>query len=111
MRMMKVAELGDPEDEDFQSKDDLKMADDVEDPANQHINGSKTEKSHPAGWRSLFNFTSRTHILPLVLAILLSIVSGIVIPGLAYFLGKIFNAFTNFGAGELTEKELMRKVT
>ncbi len=109
--MMKVAEIGDTENEDSQSEDDMKMADDVEDPVNQPVDGLETEELQTAKWRSLFNFTSRTHILPLVIAILLAIASGIVIPGLAYFLGKIFDSFTAFGADKLTGNGLRRKVT
>lgn len=64
-----------------------------------------------AGWRSLFNFTTRAHILPLVIAILLSIASGIIIPALAIFIGKLFNLFTEYGAGKLSGPDLIHKIS
>jgi hypothetical protein len=110
MRTMKVAEIGDSDDETSQGEDDMTTVDDIEDPVNQQVDGT-TEPLLTARWRSLFNFTSRTHVLPLAIAVLLAIASGIVIPGLAYFLGKIFNSFASFGANKLTGKDLVHKVT
>ena len=64
-----------------------------------------------AGWLSLFNFTTKAHILPLLIAILLSIASGIVIPALAIFLGKLFNLFTEYGAGKISGTVLVHKIS
>ena len=63
-----------------------------------------------AQWRSLFAFTTRTHILPLTVALLLSVGSGIVIPALALFLGRIFGFFSDFGAGKIGGSDLTQKV-
>ena len=64
-----------------------------------------------ARWRALFNFTTQAHVLPLSFGLLLSIASGVIIPALALFLGKIFDSFTNFGAGKLNGSELVHKVS
>ncbi|MCJ1312634.1 hypothetical protein MMC25_006309 [Agyrium rufum] len=64
-----------------------------------------------AEWRSLFAFTTRAHIPILCTAIFLSIASGIVIPAFAIFLGKIFDTFTDFGAGKLDGASLVHKVS
>ena len=64
-----------------------------------------------ASWRSLFNFTSKIDILLLLSAFILSIAAGIVTPALAIFLGKIFDLFTNFGAGEISGSDLMNEVS
>ena len=64
-----------------------------------------------ASWRSLFNFTSKIDILLLLSALILSIAAGIVTPALAIFLGKIFDLFTNFGAGEISGSDLMNEVS
>ena len=64
-----------------------------------------------AGWRALFNFTSRAHAVPLVLGLLLSVASGIIIPALAIFLGKIFDSFTDFGGAGLSGSKLIKKVS
>lgn len=47
----------------------------------------------------------------LIPACLFSIASGILYPALAIFLGKIFNAFSHFGAGELSAHELKSQVS
>ena len=69
-----------------------------------------TERAGRAPWRALFNFTTGLHILPLILALILSIASGIVIPALTVFLGKIFNEFTSFGASQISGHDLINRV-
>ncbi|MCJ1438272.1 hypothetical protein MMC27_007660 [Xylographa pallens] len=64
-----------------------------------------------AKWISLFNFTSKTHILPLTIAACLSVASGIVIPALAIFLGKIFDTFTDYGAGTISGSDLTKQTS
>ncbi|MCJ1471901.1 hypothetical protein MMC13_000542 [Lambiella insularis] len=83
-----------------------------------------TESVHPTGpeagdeeeirhaeWKALFNFTSRAHVLPLTIAICLSVASGIVIPALAIFLGKIFDKFAAYGAGTISGSDLTHQVS
>lgn len=73
-------------------------------------NDSNDQESH-ASWRSLNNFTDKAHIIPLILALILSVASGVVVPALAIFLGKIFDVFTSFGAGEISGPDLVKKVS
>lgn len=73
---------------------------------NSEIDGLKRP-----GWRSLFNFTNKIHLFPLLLALVLSVASGIIIPVLAVFLGKIFGLFTDFGADKISGSELVKKVS
>ena len=68
-------------------------------------------KAVRARWRSLFAFTKKAHIAPLLVALVLSIISGVIIPALAIFLGWIFDSFTAFGAGSLDGDDLSRKVS
>ena len=63
------------------------------------------------GWLSLFNFTTRSHGFPLLLAIFLSVASGVIIPALSIFLGKIFDCFTSFGAGSISGSDLLHRVS
>ena len=63
------------------------------------------------GWRSLFNFTARPHVLPLLLALTLSVASGIITPALSIFFGKVFDCFTSFGAGTISGSDLLKKVS
>lgn len=63
-----------------------------------------------ACWRSLFVFTTSSHLVSLCAAILLSIISGIAIPTLSIFLGKLFDAFTEFGMCNITGPQLVHEV-
>ena len=62
-------------------------------------------------WSALLTFTSVSSNLLLAVAIALSIVSGIVIPALSIFLGKLFDAFTSFGANDLDGPGLVHQVS
>ena len=62
-------------------------------------------------WRSLFNFTSRPHFFPLLLALTLSVASGIIVPVLSIFLGKVFDCFSSFGAGTISGSDLLKKIS
>jgi ATP-binding cassette subfamily B (MDR/TAP) protein 1 len=52
-------------------------------------------------WSSLFNFTTRKHLVFLFPALVSSMVSGATIPVNAYLLGRIFASFTSFAAGQI----------
>ncbi|KAL8714616.1 MAG: hypothetical protein Q9220_001564 [cf. Caloplaca sp. 1 TL-2023] len=87
------------------------MEADIEEQNDLDRRGSDTLPSSRPRWRSLFAFTFRPHYLPLCLALILSLASGVVTPVLSYLLGKVFNCFTNFGAGVYDGPELVRKVS
>lgn len=78
-------------------------------PADQEADDE--DETRHAEWRSLFNFTSRAHVLSLIIAICLSVASGIVIPALAIFLGKIFDKFAAYGAGTISGSDLTSEVS
>ena len=81
----------------------------------QRKRGSDNEGNEPktvhARWRSLFAFARRAHTGPLLVALVLSIISGAIMPTLAIFLGWIFDSFTAYGAGTLDGDDLSRKVS
>lgn len=62
-----------------------------------------------AGWKALFSFTTKKHLSTLILAILLAVASGIVIPALAQFLGKFFDLYAKYGAGTINKSEFLGK--
>ncbi|EEH18125.1 hypothetical protein PABG_00688 [Paracoccidioides brasiliensis Pb03] len=64
-----------------------------------------------AKWTSLFLFTSRKHVVSLLLGLLFTVGAGVLVPMLALVLGKIFDAFSKFGAGSLTSEELMHAIS
>ena len=73
--------------------------------------GMPGEQPKRATWLSLFNFTTKRHIVPLAVALILSIISGIVIPAVAIFLGRIFNLFTEYASGSHNGDALVTKVS
>ena len=64
-----------------------------------------------ARWKDLFNYTSKTHSVILVLALIISVASGMIVPALALFFGKIFDYFTRFGAGQINGHDLKQDVS
>lgn len=60
--------------------------------------------------KALFNFTNRSHLIILIPALILSAISGILLPTLAIVFGKFFDALASFGAGTIGDHELVQKV-
>ena len=87
------------------------MDGDIEESADQEDDDERAGRVRRASWRSLFNFTSRSHLFPLLAALALSVASGIIIPALAVFLGLVFDSFTDFGAGTISGSSLIGKVS
>ncbi|MCJ1400530.1 hypothetical protein MMC11_003736 [Xylographa trunciseda] len=89
------------------------MDDDEEEESEDQTGRGTADEEHlqHAKWISLFNFTSRAHILPLTIAGCLSVASGIVIPALAIFLGKIFDTFADYGAGMISGSDLTKQTS
>ena len=52
-------------------------------------------------WKSLYTFMNREHIPYLGIATISSIIAGFLKPALASFLGGVFDAFSDFGAGKI----------
>lgn len=84
---------------------------DVDHPVNLEADEEENNLAKHASWRCLFNFTSKKDTIPLILAIFFSITAAIISPALAVFLGKIFDLFTDFGAGEISGSDLVQKVS
>lgn len=83
---------------------DVEKAIDVD----QNEEGDEAEVS---GWLSLFNFTSRIHLVSLSIALILSVASGIIIPAFAVILGKVFDLFTKYGGKEMSGSDLVKKIS
>lgn len=56
-------------------------------------------------WKSLFGFTTRKHLPTLAVGAAFALLAGCVTPGLAIFLGNVFDQFTSFGAGHMLVDE------
>lgn len=70
----------------------------------------KSESIKPS-WKSLLYFTTENQYKYLAIAIILSILTGLVVPFQAFFLGKLFLALTSFGAGVVDSKHLIEEIT
>ena len=70
-----------------------------------------SEETNHASWWSLFSFTSKSHSNTLIAAMTLTIASGIVAPVLAIIFGRIFEAFTSYGATHINRSELVEQVS
>ena len=57
----------------------------------------------------MFAFTRRSHLLTLLPAAVLSTIDGFVVPAIAIYLGKFFDAFSSFGQGQINGSTLMHK--
>ncbi|KAF3480864.1 ABC a-pheromone efflux pump AtrD [Arthroderma uncinatum] len=68
---------------------------------------SADEQRLRAKWASLFYFTSRRHIAPLILALAFSVACGLTVPLLAWILGRLFNAFSNFASHSISAGQLL----
>ena len=62
-------------------------------------------------WHDLFNYTSKKHSVILVLALIISVASGMIVPALALFFGKIFDYFAKFGGGQINGLNLKQDVS
>ncbi|EFR05351.1 multidrug resistance protein 1 [Nannizzia gypsea CBS 118893] len=69
--------------------------------------GPLREQRLRAKWTSLFYFTSKRHVAPLILALAFSIARGLAVPLLAWVLGRLFNAFSNFGSHSISAGQLL----
>jgi len=61
-------------------------------------------------WRALFNFTTRSHLNILIPGVILSTLSGILLPALAIFFGRFFDALSAFGTGSISGDALAQRV-
>ncbi|OJJ40957.1 hypothetical protein ASPWEDRAFT_100010 [Aspergillus wentii DTO 134E9] len=60
---------------------------------------------------SLFNFTTKKHIPTLVSGLVFSLAASLSTLVFAILLGKIFNSFMVFGAGEISSQDLIKGIT
>ena len=84
--------------------------DDVDSVEDLEVGLGECEHGATAPWKALFHFTCTSHFVVLTLALIFSIASGIVVPALAIFLGKIFDQFSFYGAGSLAGSGFAERV-
>lgn len=91
--------------------DSSSMAESLDRAGDREAEDINNEQVQFARWRDLFNYTSKTHSVALVFALILSVISGLIVPALALFFGKIFDYFTSFGEGQINRLELKQDVS
>ena len=78
--------------------------------ANPLLEDDMKSKKAITSWRSLFNSRDQIHLFALAAALLLSALSGVLLPAVAILMGKYFDAPTKFGAGTISDRELSQRV-
>lgn len=71
----------------------------------------QNERSGKPSWRSILHFTLRIHLIPLAAALILTALSGVIIPAVAIILGKAFDAFAQYGSNKITGPDLVEQIT
>lgn len=62
-------------------------------------------------WRSMLHFTLRIHLIPLAVALILTALSGVIVPAVAIVLGKTFDTFARYGSNKITGPDLVEQVS
>lgn len=70
-----------------------------------------TAHSSDSSWRCLYRFTTKNHTWSFALAMLFSVISGMIIPALAVFLRLIFEAFTKYGGQSISGSDLVKQTS
>lgn len=73
--------------------------------------GGQNGRSKKPSWRSMLHFTLRIHFIPLVVALILTALSGVIIPAVAIILGKAFDAFAQYGSNKITGPDLVEQIS
>ncbi|KAJ9606273.1 ATP-dependent permease [Cladophialophora chaetospira] len=75
------------------------------------IDGTEKKQGHGFldGWKSLFYFTSTSHLPVLLPAILSSVAAGGLQPAMALFIGRFFDTISDFASGNIDGTAFMNK--
>ncbi len=63
------------------------------------------------GWKTLFTFTTKQHLLVLVGGITAASVAALSMPAFAIIYGLIFGQYTSYGEGSIDSNQLMSNIT
>lgn len=95
----------------MKAADSSSMDESLDRAGDREAEDTNNEQVQFARWHDLFNYTSKTHSVTLAFALIISVASGLIVPALALFFGKIFNYFTSFGEGQISSLELKQDVS
>lgn len=73
--------------------------------------GQTEDPQAKASWRSLFLFTTRQHVPPIIWAIITTIMAGVLKPAAAIFYGRIFAELAGYGGGTLGGKDALHNIS
>lgn len=86
------------------------MGDNLQPSVPNDENYGKIQRRPSPSWRALFNFTVRRHAATLLFALILTALSGLIVPILAILFGRIFAAFSNYGSGNIDGDGLKKQI-
>lgn len=91
------------------------MDNDKKDDISQHaeftVEDGENQRLKKLSWLSIFHFTLRIHLIPLAVAVILAALSGVIIPGVAVILGKVFDIFAQYVSNTITGPELVEHIS
>lgn len=73
--------------------------------------GGQNERFKKPSWRFILHFTLRIHLIPLAVALILTALSGVIIPAVAIILGKAFDTFAQYGSNKITGPDLVEQIS
>lgn len=73
--------------------------------------GRQNERLKKPSWRTILHFTLRSHLIALAVALILTALSGVIIPAVAVILGKAFDAFAQYGSNKITGPDLVGQIS
>lgn len=83
------------------------MITDAEEDARKDHTDERKENGSFIRWKSLFNFTTRSHVPVLLLAISCSVAAAFLLPMMAIFFGSFFNVFSDFASSQIDGEKFM----
>lgn len=77
----------------------------------ENLESEQNERLSKPSWRTILHFTLRIHLIPLAVALILTALSGVLIPAVAVILGKTFDAFAQYGSNKITGPDLVGQIS
>jgi len=97
-----------PDDSDTDSSHKANAENDLELPQRLPSTVRDDDRQENGRIRDMFAFTKRSHVPILLIAVLASAAAGAVSPVTTIFLGRVFEAYSNYGIGKFTSAQLLQ---
>lgn len=72
---------------------------------------SDEDEHHEAGWKTLFGFTTRKHLLVVFSGLFAAFIAALTMPAMALLLSFIFNQFSDYAVGKISGPALLHNAS